>query len=435
MTAPGTPRPDAARPAHVGESPSPPHDPVALAARIEARALELGFDAVGIAAADPLDASARYEAWLAAGRHGAMDYLGSAKHRARRADPTRILRDLRSVVCVALCYEPGATPERDARLGRIARYARGEDYHFVMRDRLRVLQADMRGMMPGSRALWYADTGAILERGWAERAGLGWIGKHSGVLSQSLGSWFVLGEILVDRELAPDAPVDREHCGTCTRCLTACPTQAIVAPYQVDARRCISYLTIELHGPIPRELRPLVGDWIFGCDVCQEVCPWNRFAPPAREARLHARTLEEWTLERFLELDEVDFEALFERSPIRRVGRAGFLRNVCVALGNRGGVEAVASLSRALEQDVAPLVRGHAAWALGEIAGRSGDVGGADGASAVARDSVRAALERRVKFDLDAMVREEAAVALSRCGIDDRASGTGPSIRNLGLPG
>ena len=287
MTISGTPPP--ALIADAGSIAAPSHDPVALSARIKAHALELGFDAVGIAAADPLEARARYEAWIAAGRHGAMAYLASEKHRARRADPERVLRSLRSVVCVALCYEPGEAPARNARLGRIARYARGEDYHFVMRDQMRMLQRDVRTMMPGSRALWYADTGAILERGWAERAGIGWVGKHSGVLSQTLGSWFVLGEILVDRELAPDLPIARERCGTCERCLDACPTQAIVAPYQVDARRCISYLTIELHGPIPRELRPLVGDWIFGCDVCQEVCPWNRFAPPAREARLHAR--------------------------------------------------------------------------------------------------------------------------------------------------
>src|SRR5262245_23144360 len=292
-----------------------PGDAREASSRLKARALELGFDAVGIAAVGPLEATAHYEAWLAAHRHGEMAYLASPRNRARRADPSRILAGLRAVVCVALCHEPARDEARDLRLGRIARYAAGEDYHRVMRDRLIALERWIeRELLPGSRALWYADTGAILERGWAERAGLGWIGKHSGLLTERLGSWFLLGEVLVNRELAPDPPPEREHCGTCRRCLDACPTGAIVAPYQMDARLCISYLTIEQRGAIPIELRPAIGDWIFGCDVCQEVCPWNRFAPPAREARLHARALEGWTLEKFLSLDDAEFEALFART-------------------------------------------------------------------------------------------------------------------------
>ncbi|HKQ58439.1 MAG TPA: tRNA epoxyqueuosine(34) reductase QueG, partial [Candidatus Eisenbacteria bacterium] len=319
------------------------------------------------------------------------------------------LREVRSVVCVALCHEPGRDAARDQRAGRIARYAAGEDYHRVMRDKLLLLErAIEREELPGARALWYADTGAILERGWAERAGLGWIGKHSGLLSERLGSWFLLGEVLVDRELAADPPLEREHCGTCRRCIDACPTGAIVAPYQLDARLCISYLTIELRGAIPVELRPAIGDWIFGCDVCQEVCPWNRFAPPAREARLHARTLEGWTLERFLGLTDETFEALFAGSPIRRARREGFLRNVCVALGNRGDRAGVAPLARTLAWDTSGLVRGHAAWALGEIGRRAAD---ADAAS-----EIRRALERAVSHDRDQTVREEARGALARCG-------------------
>ncbi|MGH7731417.1 MAG: tRNA epoxyqueuosine(34) reductase QueG, partial [Candidatus Eiseniibacteriota bacterium] len=298
---------------------------------------------------------------------------------------------------------------RDRRLGRIARYAMGEDYHRVMRDKLGALEREIeRDLVPGARALWYSDTGAILERGWAERAGLGWIGKHSGLLSERFGSWFLLGEILLDRDLAPDPPLVREHCGTCRRCIDACPTRAIVAPYQLDARLCISYLTIELRGPIPVELRPLIGDWVFGCDICQEVCPWNRFAPPAREARLHARSLAGWTLERFLALDEPGFAELFAGSPIRRAGRAGFLRNVCVALGNRGEVSSVPALARTLAWDTAPLVRGHAAWALGEIARRSA----LDGGTA---DTIRRALERADTNDRADDVREEARVALEQC--------------------
>jgi epoxyqueuosine reductase len=378
--------------------------------RIRARALELGFDAVGIADVAPLEARERFEAWLAAGRHGGLRYLATPKHRARREDPARILPSIRAVVSVALCHEPGRDAARDRRIGRIARYAAGEDYHRVMRDRLLTLQRFVReDVLPGSRALWYSDTGAILERGWAERAGLGWIGRHSGLLSQRLGSWFLLGELLVDRALDPDPPLPRGHCGTCTRCIEACPTGAIVAPYQLDARLCISYLTIELRGAIPRELRPLVSDWIFGCDLCQEACPWNRFAPPAREARLHARALDGWTLERFLTLDEPGFDALFAGSPVRRARRAGFLRNVCVALGNRGEAAAVPALASALASDAEALVRAHAAWALGEIGRRIA----AEGAAGAAEDIARA-LRSAASEDAASEVREEAALALAR---------------------
>ena len=356
-----------------------------------------------MAAVGPLEAQAHYEAWLAADRHGGMSWLASVKHRARRTEPERLLPDLRSVLCVAMCHPPGRDAARDDRLGRIARYAAGEDYHRVMKDQLLTLERWIRTeLFPGSGSLWYSDTGAILERGWAERAGLGWVGKHSGVLSESLGSWFVLGEVLVDRELVPDTPV-AERCGTCTRCLDSCPTRAIVAPYQVDARRCISYLTIELRGPIPRELRPLVGDWIFGCDICQEVCPWNRFAPPARQARLHASALEGWSLERFLTLDEPAFLELFAGSPIRRADRHGFLRNVCVAMGNRARPAYRVPLMGALHGDPAALVRGHAAWALGRVAAAT---------HPTSRSDARAALALAATDDCEPWVREEAGLAL-----------------------
>jgi len=378
-------------------------DAAEAARRIKQHALELGFEAAGIAAVTPLEARGHFEAWLAAGRHGEMRYLASAKHRVRRALPERILREVRSVVCVALCHEPECDAMRDQRVGRIARYAAGEDYHRVMRDKLRALARWIEQLLPGSRALWYSDTGAILERGWAERAGLGWVGKHAGVLSERIGSWFLLGEILVDRELPPDPPLPREHCGTCRRCLDACPTGAIVAPYQLDARLCISYLTIELRGPIPVALRPRIGDWVFGCDVCQEVCPWNRFAPAAKEARLHARALDGWTLERFLTLDEAGFSALFGGSPVLRAGRRGFLRNVCVALGNRGEEHSAPALLAALRDDPEPLVRGHAAWALGEIARRNRD-----------RAAIIEALTAAGANDADREVRAEANHALQR---------------------
>jgi len=378
---------------------------VSVTERVRARAFELGFDAVRIASAAPAEARERFEAWIADGRHGEMGWLATPRSRSRRADPARILREVRSVVCVALVHEPARDAARDRRLGRIARYAAGEDYHRVMRDRLGTLERWIeQEALPGARALWYSDTGAILERAYGERSGLGWVGKHGGLLSRELGSYFLLGEVLVDRELDPDPPV-AEHCGSCRRCLDACPTGAIVAPYQLDARRCISYLTIELRGSMPVELRPLVGDWIFGCDLCQEACPWNRFAPAAREARLHARALEGWSLERFLELDEAGFERLFEHSPIRRARRAGFLRNVCVALGNRREAGAVPALARTLASDPEPLVRGHAAWALGEIGAGAGDRGGSEIGAALALAATR---------DGSAQVREEAMRATGR---------------------
>ena len=372
---------------------------MSLTDRIKARALELGFDAVRVAAVTGQAAAevpepalpgtpgvaapalapagtpgaAHFEEWLGAGRHGEMPWLATPRNRARRADPARILPGIRSILCVAMCHEPEADAARDQRLGRIARYAAGEDYHRVMRDRLGTLARFIEDTLPGARALWYADTGAIFERGWAQRAGLGWNAKHSGLISPALGSWLLLGEVLVDRELEPDAPFAHDHCGTCTRCLEACPTCAIVAPGQVDARRCISYLTIEHRDAIPPALRPLMGEWIFGCDVCQEVCPWNRFAPPARVPRLHALPFEGWTLERFLALDETGFRALFAMSAIRRTQRSGFLRNVCVALGNRGEASAVPALTHARDADPDPLVREHAAWALEEIERQGGE--------------------------------------------------------------
>ncbi|MEO5616301.1 MAG: tRNA epoxyqueuosine(34) reductase QueG [Candidatus Eisenbacteria bacterium] len=372
---------------------------------IRGRALELGFEAAGIARVEPLESARHYEAWVGAGMHGGMDWLASEAQRSRRADPARILRGVASVVCVALHHDPAGDPARDARLGRIARYAAGDDYHALMKEKLSALaRYVLEVALPGSRALWYSDTGAILERGWAQRAGLGWTGKHSGLLSTSRGSWFLLGELLVDRVLEADPAQTKEHCGSCTRCLDVCPTRAIVAPYQVDARRCISYLTIEHRGVIPRELRPLIGEWIFGCDLCQEVCPWNRFAPPAREARLMARPLEGWSLERFLSLDESAFATLFAGSPVRRTGRDGFLRNVCVALGNRGDAAAAPALERVLGADPGWLVRAHAAWALGELAARSASSSASAG---------RALREARA-FDLSSAVRGEAAAALQR---------------------
>jgi epoxyqueuosine reductase len=382
-----------------------------LTRAIKERALGLGFDAVGVVAVEPLEDREHLARWLARGFHGAMDYM--RRNAARRADPGLVLEGCRSVVCVALAYGPARDPERDARLGRFARYAVGQDYHRVFGEKLEALCAWLAQREPRAQTLWYVDTGPVLERAWAERAGLGWIGKHSGLLSRDRGSWFLLGEVLVDVELEPDRRATH-HCGTCTACLEACPTRAIIGPYQLDARLCISYLTIELRGPIPRALRPLVGDHVFGCDLCQEVCPWNRFAREAHEARLAPLpALARQTLAGFLVLDEAGFRGLFATSPIRRARRAGFLRNVCVALGNRADPASVPALLRALQHDPEPLVRGHAAWALGRILALA-----APPVEAAVAASVRAALAAAAHADVDAAAREEARLALeeSRAG-------------------
>jgi epoxyqueuosine reductase len=249
----------------------------------------------------------------------------------------------------------------------VARYARYQDYHDVLAEPLRELSAllDTLGG-PGTRSLWYVDTGPILERDLAQRAGIGFVGKHTNLISRRLGNWFFLAEILTTLELPPDAP-ESNRCGTCTRCLTACPTGALPAPFTLDARRCISYLTIELKGSIPEELRPLLGNRIYGCDDCLAACPWNRFAQAASLLKPHARDdLAEPDLLELLGLDAAAFKARFAGSPVLRTKRRGLLRNVCVALGNVGGPEALPTLERAA-QDSEPLIAEHAAWAIGQI--------------------------------------------------------------------
>ncbi len=339
--------------------------------RIRELAVEAGFDEAAVAAVEPLretEEGRRYRDWIAEGRQGSMAYLG--RRVERRLDPRDILPGARSVLCVALNYwYPEGEAEPRAGRGRVARYARGRDYHKVFDGRLRRLERRIAGEFPGAATRRYVDTGPVLEKLWAERAGLGWRGKHTNLVSRTRGSWLLLGELLLDLELEPGAP-ETDHCGTCTRCLDACPTGAITGPYRLDARLCISYLTIEHRGPIPEDLRPLVGDRIFGCDDCLEVCPWNRFAGAAREADFRPRP--ESTaplLAELVELDEAGFLARFAGTPLMRAKREGLARNACVALGNRGGPGAVAALERALE-DRSELVREHAAWALERLRGK-----------------------------------------------------------------
>jgi epoxyqueuosine reductase len=374
---------------------------ISLEQRIKAKAHALGFDLAGIAPATPSPHLPEYRDWVARGYHGEMGYLARADRLARREDPALILPNARSLVSVGLNYYPGPLPaeiKNDPARGVISNYAWGADYHELMASRLEELAAFVGDEVGGQvRQRVYVDTGPILERDYASAAGLGFQGKNSCLINPRIGSWLFLGEILSDIELACGSISKQPSCGSCNRCLAACPTQALVAPYLLDSRRCISYLTIELKGAIPRELRPLLGNRIFGCDICQEVCPWNiRFARRTQEnAFLSGCEQAAPSLLDLIAMDEPTFARRFRNSPVRRAGRRGLLRNVAVALGNRGSVQAVPALARALH-DQEPLIRGHAAWALGRIGG----------AAAVE------ALQQAQPVEESAEVREEIRAAL-----------------------
>jgi len=332
--------------------------------QIRQRARELGFDACGFAAADTPEHAAQFQEWLDSGKHGDMAWLPRNAH--KRMDPAQVLPGIKTVIALAVNYN---MPQREpSEGGQIARYAQFADYHDVLGERLKELAAFVTENAPETRSLWYVDTGPILERDFAERAGLGFIGKHTNVISRKYGNWIFLAEILTTLKLEPDAP-ERNRCGSCRRCLDACPTGAITAPFELDARRCISYLTIELKGSIPVELRPALGNRIYGCDDCLAVCPWNRFAQSAGlMARNFRRDLAAPDLLELLDLDERGFKARFAGTPILRTKRRGLLRNVCVALGNSGDRAALAKLERATA-DPEPLIAEHARWAIDRIEG------------------------------------------------------------------
>lgn len=351
---------------------------MSLTERICKRARDLGFDLVGVAPARPTSHLDAYHSWLAQGYHGEMGYMARPDRIERREDPVNILPGARSIICVGLNYYSGALPThlgRDLSRGLISNYAWGLDYHDLMMSRLEELVAFVRvevGAEIGCGVVYraYVDTGPLLERAYAAEAGLGFIGKNTCLIHPKVGSWLFLGEILLDLELDPTPEKMKVGCGTCGRCLDACPTGALVAPHVLDARRCISYLTIELKGPIPHELRSLVGNWIYGCDVCQAVCPWQRFAHPTGERSFQAGG-PDCTAPVLLDLigmSEETFRQRYGGTAILRIGRRRLLRNVAVALGNWGNERAVPALVRALT-DVEPLVRAHAAWALGRIGG------------------------------------------------------------------
>ena len=297
----------------------------------------------------------------------------------RRENPAQIVPGVRSIVCVGLNYYPGDLPEdlgRAPSRGLISNYAWGLDYHDVMIPRLQELAAFIGTRATGAgrevASRVYVDTGPVLERAYAVAAGLGFFGKNTCLIHPRMGSWLFLGEILLDLELDPTPAEMGTGCGSCRRCLDACPTGALVAPYVLDARRCISYLTIELKGSIPHDLRPAMGNWIYGCDVCQAVCPWQRFAKPTAERSFHARRPDRAapSLLELIEMDEVVFHQRYDLTPLARIGRPRLLRNAAVALGNWRDARAIPALTRALT-DPEPLVREHAAWALERVGGRS----------------------------------------------------------------
>ncbi len=338
----------------------------ALKQALQAQAAHLGFDACRFAPAIAPPHAEAFRQWVAEGKAGEMAWL--AKNIDRRTDPQLVLPGAKTMVVVAKSYAQPPRVETSEKEGyRIATYAWGEDYHEVLTPRLRALEEILAAQGGSQRS--YVDTGPVLERDYAALAGLGWQGKSTMVISRELGAFFFLGTLLTTLEIPPDDPA-QDRCGRCTRCIDICPTAAITGPQQLDARRCVSYLTIELKGAIPVELRALIGNRIYGCDDCAAVCPWNRFAKASTEARFAARPFAQgWLLRDFLKLDDAAFRELFRGSPIKRIKRRGFLRNVCVALGNTGGPEDLAALEAAAT-DAEPLIAEHAAWALGEITRR-----------------------------------------------------------------
>jgi len=346
-------------------------------AQVVGLAREIGFDLCRFARAETPEHATEFRDWIDRGDAGEMNYL--ARNSERRCDPRQILPDAKTVIVLALNYFQGArkaesvaaavSPAKGAAgtaasTGRIARYAWGDDYHKLIEKKLAVIDQFLR--LRGGRQKCYVDSGPMLERDHAAAAGIGWHCKSTMLLNREFGTWFFLAEILTSLEFAPDT-VEKNYCGRCTRCIDACPTGAITAPHKMDARRCISYLTIELKGSIPIELRPLIGDRIYGCDDCLDACPWNRFARASREmAFAMPPEIEAMKLRDYLGLDEDKFRRLFSNSPIKRAKRRGLMRNVCVALGNVGTADDLPALQKA-RVDSEPLVAEHAQWAINRI--------------------------------------------------------------------
>lgn len=340
-----------------------------LKQRLLSFAREIGFDSCRVAECGSATHADEFRNWLDEGGHGEMSYMERGEE--KRCDPQKILPGARSIVVLALNYFQGNPHAGDtpAAAGRVARYAWGDDYHDLIANKLDRIDEFLRAF--GGQQKYYVDTGPVLERDYAAQAGIGWHGKSTMLIDERLGTWFFLAEVLTTLDLPADKSVP-DRCGTCERCIKACPTGAITAPHRLDARRCISYLTIELKGSIPLDLRPLIGDRIFGCDDCLEACPWNRFAQVSREAAFFAPPSRMGVpLRDYLSLSDDNFRMVFRNSPIKRIKRRGFLRNVCVALGNVGDSSDLAALEGATA-DPEPLIAEHAKWAIHQIRHRHG---------------------------------------------------------------
>jgi len=369
-------------------------DPITLTRFVKEEALRLGFAFAGVTTPDPPPHLEVYRQWIADGRHGEMAYLARPRALERREDPRRILPECRSILILAWPYPP---PAESKKRGRVAAYAQGRDYHDVLLAKLRSLVSSLEARMGGAFPFrLYTDTGPLLERELAQRAGLGWIGKNTCLINPRHGSYLLLAEALLGIELVPDTPFAADRCGSCSRCLEACPTDCILPDRTLDARRCISYLTIELKGTIPAELRPAVGEWLFGCDICQEVCPWNvRFADAPSGVDIGE---EDATAEELLMANAEMIRRLTQGTALRRAGRRGLLRNAAVVAGNTRAVDLVPALVERLQADDDSIVRSHAAWALGRIGGPA------------ALD----ALEASLRIEADGAVRTEIERALTK---------------------
>jgi epoxyqueuosine reductase len=341
---------------------------IPLETRIKAEARRLGFSLVGIAPAAEADGFHHLQEWLNRGYAGEMSYM--RRHEEARRHPRSILETVRSVIMVGLEYACADSSPGAGVGGRVARYAQGPDYHDVLWEKLDELLDWLQSAAPGCRGRSTVDSAPLLERDFARRAGLGWFGKNTMLINKQRGSYFFIGALLVDLELLADAPHSASHCGTCTACLDACPTQAFTGPGWLDARRCISYLTIELRSPIPEDLRPGLGDWVFGCDICQDVCPWNRRAGHPSTPFAHRPELESLDPVELLGLSEEEFRRRFRGTALMRTKRRGLVRNAAIVLGNRGDPGTIPALERA-RTDPEPVVREAAQWAIERIRERN----------------------------------------------------------------
>ena len=363
--------------------------PASLTAALKDEARRLGFALSGACPAVTPAGVHHFHEWLDGGYAGEMSYL--VQRRAAYEHPRHVLDGVRSLLLLAMPYRTAEPAAVAAGQGRISRYAWGGDYHDLIHDRLKRLASVLTKLAPHAAVRGVVDTAPLLEREFAQLAGLGWIGKNTLLLNKEIGSWFFLAALLTDVDLSYDAPHEADHCGTCRACLDACPTQAFVAPYVLDSRRCISYLTIELRDAVPEELRSVVGDWLFGCDICQDVCPWNHRAPATDEsAFLPAADANPIDLIPLFDLDDEAFRRRFRNTPLWRPKRRGLLRNAALVLGNQRPPEAIPALLKGLS-DVEPLVRGACAWALRQYNVTEG----------------LAALQCRLAVETDANVREE----------------------------